>query len=245
MLDLHDRLARGIRAYFKKFGFEKAVIGLSGGVDSALSLRLAVDALGNKDVMAVLMPEKGITNVKNVEDAENFCHLLRVEYKVVPINPYIDCLKNLPWKRSNIAMMNIKARARANILYDYANSHHALVIGTSNKSEILLGYGTKHGDIAADLFVIGDLYKTEVVNLSKFLGLPEYIVRKKPTAELYKGQTDEKELGASYAVLDDILMNIGNIRYLRKKYNKELISSVLKRISMSEHKRRAPMVILV
>jgi len=234
-------LIKGIKNYFEKANCENAVIGLSGGIDSALTLKLAVEALGNKNVFAVLMPERRVTRKINVDDAVKLCKELKVKHKIVEISKFLKPYKRLRW-RSELALTNTKARIRANILYAYANTCKALVVGTSNKTELLLGYGTKHGDIAADLFVLGSLYKTEVFELAKKLGLPENIIKKTPSAELFRGQTDESELGGSYKEIDEILKLIAQ-KQINKIKNKELYQKILKRINNNKHKGKTPFVI--
>ncbi len=180
------------------------------------------------------MPEKGLTKEKNIEDALDFAKKLKVKHFVVDINPFLDTFNRVPWKQSKIALMNTKARIRAILLYNYANSNNSLVVGTSNKSELMLGYGTKYGDLAADVFIIGDLLKTDVIELSKFLKLPPNIIKKKPSAELTVGQTDESDLGASYFKLDSILKRVLKDEKLNKKDN--LIKKTLQRIDRNKHK---------
>ena len=158
-------------------------------------------------------------------------HTRACSYTIIPINKFIQPFKGVSWKINKIAHINTKSRIRANILYNYANNHNALVIGTSNKTEIALGYFTKYGDGACDIEIIGSLYKTEVINLSKFLKLPENVITKQPTAELFHGQTDEKELGANYQEIDKILKTIKN-KTSKSKLEKEII----KRINQNKHK---------
>jgi NAD+ synthase len=201
MEKIYKKLVSGIKQYFKKSGFKKAVIGLSGGIDSALSLRLVADAIGNENVTAILMPEKGLTKRQNVKDAVRLCKSLKVKYKIVAINTILNRFK----KRNQTAWINLKPRIRMLILYNYANADEALVIGTSNKTELKLGYFTKYGDGACDIEVIGDLYKTEVWKLAKYLELPDSIVNKTPSAELYHGHSDEGEIGIQYNEIDDML----------------------------------------
>ncbi len=234
-------LIQGIKDFFKKANCDKAVIGLSGGVDSSLALVLVVKALGNKNVYAILMPEKSVTKKVNVDDAVNLCKKLLVSYDIIEISRFLKSYKKIKWA-SDLAIANTKARIRANILYCYANSHKALVVGTSNKTELLLGYGTKHGDIAADLFAIGSLYKTEVYALAKKLGVPSEIINKTPSAELYRGQTDESELGGSYKELDNILKLIEK-KQINKIKNKNLYLKIKKRIEDNKHKRNPPVII--
>jgi NAD+ synthase len=234
-------LIKSIKYFFKRVGYDKAVIGLSGGLDSSLTLKLTVEALGNKNVFAILMPEKGVTKKINVDDAIKLCKELKVKRKIIEISNFLKPYKRLRWK-NDLAVANTKARIRANILYHYANSKKALVVGTSNKTELLLGYGTKHGDIAADLFALGSLYKTEAIKLAKKLKIPENIIKKTPSAELYRGQTDEGELGASYTKLDKILKLIEK-KQIKKIKNNKLYQKIIKRIKENKHKGKTPFII--
>ncbi len=226
----YNCIIKGIRQYFKKAGMREAVIGLSGGIDSALALRLVADAVGSENVIALLMPEKGMTRIEDVKDAASLCRLLKVKYKIIEIINILDNFKKI--KQNKNSWINLKPRIRMLILYNYANANNALVIGTSNKTELTLGYFTKYGDGACDLEVIGDLYKTEVWELAKYLKLPSEIIDKVPSAGLFKGQTDEKEIGASYEDIDNMLMG------------KRKISKRLKRlINKNKHKtERIPII---
>jgi len=235
-----NELTRKTKEFFIKNGCFKAVVGLSGGVDSAVVLKVLAGALGNENVTALVMPEKGLS--EHTEDATELARSLRVGLKVIEINKFLECFKEMGWQQNRISEMNIKARIRGALLYNYANAHGAMVAGTSNKSELLLGYGTKHGDLACDVYVIGNLYKTEVYELAKELDVPQKFISKTPTAELYAGQTDENELGASYEELDRILKAIAGREDL-ERFDKMLVSSVLHRIKQNEHKRKMPEVI--
>jgi len=201
----YTRLISQISKYFKENGFEKAVVGVSGGIDSALALKLTVDALGPDKVTAILMPEKGISLEENLQHAKALCKFMKVEHFVVPINKHLTDFLALPWKPSDLAQINIKARVRMIILYNYANTKNALVIGTSNKTELALGYFTKFGDGASDIEVIGDLLKSDVYKLADHIGLPDEFIQKAPSAELYPDQNDEDELGLTYKEIDTIL----------------------------------------
>lgn len=199
------KIVKGLKSFFKEAGFEKAVLGLSGGVDSALTAKLAVMALGEENVIALLMPNRSTSSEHSLHDAIAFAEELGIEHSVISIGDTADRYKKLPWKETEEAGMNVQARVRMTILYHYANSHHALVLGTGNKTEETLGYFTKFGDGAADVLPIASLYKTEVWKIAEELGLPEAIVKKTPSAELKEGQTDEGEIGMSYAEIDEIL----------------------------------------
>ena len=204
----YEKIIKELEKFFRNNHFKKAVIGISGGIDSSLVLKLAVDALGADKVVGILMPETGLTKDENITHAKGLAEFFKVQTYMVPINSALVPFNNTPWRPSAIAQMNIKARVRMTILYSFANTEGGCVLGTSNKSEILLGYGTKYGDAASDIYVIGDLLKTDVWEMAKFLGLPDEIIQKVPSAELATGQTDEGELGASYLELDKVLKAI-------------------------------------
>ncbi len=252
--EVYNALILGIRDYFKKNNFKKAVIGLSGGLDSSVAISLVVKALSRPNVIAILMPDIGTTSTRSMKNAEMLVKKLKIKHHNVAINDLVQFFKNLSkrlhYKSQIYAISNVKARTRMMILYYFANLENALVIGTSDKSEIALGYTTKHGDNAADILVIGDLWKTEVIEMGKFLSVPETILKKKPSAELVKGITAEKELGASYQVLDKILKahiedGLSPKQIIDKGFNKKLVKNVIDRIRLNEHKRRTAMLIRV
>ncbi|MBT4055778.1 NAD(+) synthase, partial [Candidatus Peregrinibacteria bacterium] len=146
----HTHLLGEIKKYVAATGLTKAVLGVSGGIDSALVLKLLADAIGPKNVTALLMPENGVTRDENTSHSKQLCKFMGITYHTIPINKYLLDLLHLPWQPSRLAQMNTKARARSIILYNFANSENALVVGTSNKSELRIGYGTKFGDLACD-----------------------------------------------------------------------------------------------
>jgi len=232
-------IVAAIKDYFKKSGMKKAVLGLSGGVDSSLVAKLAVMALGRENVTALILPNFSVNNPLNVRDAEKFCKTLGIRFYKVPINGYLDNYENLPWKAMKFAKMNVQARVRANILYHFANSNQALVLGTGNKTEIALGYFTKYGDGACDVLPIGSLYKTEVWEAAKLVGIPKEIIEKVPSAELVENQTDEGEIGVQYAEMDEILKKFEK----GKKMSTESAKTVHKWVAANRHKNDMPVVL--
>ena len=245
---IYESLINGIKNYFKKNNFEKAVIGLSGGIDSAVCTKLVADAIGKENIKALIMPVKDLSSEDNIQDAVEFCTLNNIEYSLIFINNFLNEFENLEWKQNKTAKMNTASRVRAVIIYNYANTHKAMVIGTSNKTEILMGYFTKYGDGAVDVEVIGDLFKTDERELAKFLKISDKIINKVPTAELYPGQTDEDELGISYNNLDAILKlrieeKKGIDEIVKKGFDKKLVNDIISKIKSSEHKRNMPLVL--
>ena len=239
MENRYSNIVKEIRAYFKENRFKKAVIGLSGGIDSSLAAKLVADAIGNNNLAGLIMPDKGVTSLTSVQHAMKIANMLKIRYELVGINSYLKPYKKLPWRENKTAIINTKSRARANILYNYANTHNALVVGTSNKSELMLGYFTKYGDGAVDIEVLGDLWKTEVFEMARLLRLPEEIIAKEPSAELFHGHTDEKELGAKYDTIDKILKKIKSGRRPKTALGKR----ILRRVKDNEHKRNPIKVI--
>jgi len=225
--------------YFKGAGVSKAVVGLSGGVDSALTAKIAVMALGKENVTALILPNEGVNKPQNVQDAIDWAKELGIESHTIPINPFIDGYEKLPWQSSSLAKMNIQARVRMTLLYHYANTHNAIVLGTGNKTELMLGYFTKHGDGACDILPIGSLFKTEVWEASELLGLPEVIVHKTASAELMRDQTDEEEIGLEYAEIDEILKKFET----GEKPSNKSEHKLYKRMADNQHKIENPPII--
>lgn len=235
-----NEIIKKTKEFFIRNHCFKAVLGLSGGLDSAVTAKILVQALGPENVTVLIMPEEGLS--QHTDDAIKFAQQLGIDYKIIKINRFLEQFKELYWPQNQLSEINIKARIRATLLYNFANSHNTLVAGTSNKTELLLGYGTKHGDLACDVFVLGNLYKTEVQDLAKQLEIPKEIINKTPSAELYTGQTDEQELGAPYTELDKILKAIANQEDL-SKFDQILVNQILTKIDKSQHKRKMPEVI--
>lgn len=249
MHNIYTKIIAGIHKYFREAKTENAVIGVSGGIDSALSLKLTVDALGPQHVTALLLPEKGISAEENTIHAKTLCQFLKVDHHQIAINKFLTDFLSLPWKPNELAQINTKARARMIILYNFANTRNALVIGTSNKTELLLGYGTKHGDLAADIEILGDLYKEEVYKLAEHVGLPIEFIEKAPSAELYLGQTDEEELGMTYKEIDTILKQMmGGLSkddLINKGLNPNTVHKIFRLVELNRHKSEPAYLIKV
>ncbi len=198
--DVSEKIAGFLRDYFKKSGRGKAIVGLSGGIDSAVAAILCTNALGQENTFAVMMPYSDISSLESISNAKLIIERLGLSNIRVDIAEAVNVF--IKRKPDQIGLGNIMARVRMIYLYQLARERQGLVIGTCNKSEILLGYFTRYGDGASDIEPIGSLYKTQVYQLAKYLKVPERIIKQPPSAELWKGQTDERELGYSYDFLD-------------------------------------------
>lgn len=227
----------------RKIGAKGFVLGVSGGIDSATTLTLCARAVGKEKVLALLMPEKG-SSKQDLADGKLLCEFERVKYKIVDITDPVEAFKKTVGGRQDRRLLaNIKARCRMIALYHYACTYGRLVVGTSNKSEILTGYFTKFGDGGADLEPIGDLYKTEVRELARKMGIPKKIIEKAPSAGLWKGQTDEEEMGITYDRLDAILLGIElglDVKEiaLRSESSRKEVERISRTVRLSSHKRK-------
>ncbi len=222
----------------------RAVIGLSGGIDSALSLALAVDALGKDNVLAVRMPYKA-SSKDSLDHAQLLIDQLGVPSKTIEITDMVEPLFKLNPDMSKLRKGNIMARERMIVIYDQSEVFKGLVVGTSNKTEILLGYSTLFGDSANALNPIGDLYKTQVRQLSRAMNIPSPIVDKPPSADLWEDQTDEGELGFTYAEADRLLYLLVDQRYspqeaIEAGFDEKFVHAVTNRIRRNQFKRMLP-----
>ncbi|MBT3339856.1 MAG: NAD+ synthase [Planctomycetes bacterium] len=235
-----------LREESHRAGFQKAVLGLSGGIDSALVVELAARALGPENVLAVAMPYR-TSNPISLELAQDSALHAGVALEVVDISTMADACIDQAGETDSLRRGNIMARARMITLYDRSARDNALVLGTSNKTELLLGYGTIHGDMASALNPVGDLYKSQIVALSRHLGVPKAIIDRPPSADLWSGQTDEEELGFTYDAVDALLVRLVDELWSRDQlieagFATDFVDGVRQRIRINQYKRRPPLI---
>ena len=243
--DLAQTILTGfLRTEITRAGFSRAVVGLSGGVDSALSCYLVAQALGPDNVLAVRMPYQS-SSQDSLDHAQTIIDHLKLQSMTLPITemvePYLERFPDMDQVRRG----NIMARARMIVLYDQSEAFDGLVVGTGNKTEILLGYTTLFGDSACALNPLGDLYKTQVRQLARAMSILEEIVQKPPSADLWKGQTDEGELGFTYAEVDQLLYLLVDQRYMPADcvaagFPEPFVRSVVERVRRNQFKRVMP-----
>lgn len=248
-LTINTELARGvltgfIRSEIERAGFQRAVIGLSGGIDSALSCFLTVEALGAENVLAIRMPYK-TSSQSSLDDAQRIIDQLGLDAMTVPITDMVDPLLEKFPDMDAVRRGNVMARMRMIILYDQSAAFEGLVMGTGNKTEILLGYTTLFGDSACALNPVGDLYKTQVRQLAAALGVPQEIIQKPPSADLWVGQTDEGELGFTYEEVDRLLYLLVDERYsveacVEAGFAESFVRKVIQRVQRNHYKRVMP-----
>ena len=244
--EVHNELVKFLRENFKKAGFSKAVLGLSGGIDSALVAYLLRDALGKENVLAIMMPYKS-SNPDSLNHAKLVVEDLGINSKTIEITQMIDAYFKNEKEATSLRMGNKMARERMSILFDYSSKENALVVGTSNKTEIYLGYSTQFGDAACALNPVGDLYKTNIWDLSRYLKIPNELIEKKPSADLWEGQTDEQEMGLTYKEADQVMYSLLEENktveeVLAEGFNKDLVENIVRRMNRSEYKRRMPLI---
>jgi NAD+ synthase len=236
-----------IRDSLEQSGMNGVVIGMSGGLDSSILAKLASDALGPDKVLGMFLPESS-SSKEDAEHAEFYARSLEIEFETVSIDGMLQASREAVGSSSDKAVLaNIKARCRMIVLYQRANSLNRLVLGTGNKSELMVGYFTKFGDGGCDLLPIGDLYKTQIKEMAEFLELPKEIIIKPPSAGLWEGQTDEVELGISYGELDSILLGIelsmddGQISE-RTNHPVSEVARIRSMVKRTAHKRKTPLI---
>lgn len=236
-----------IKSEITRVGYSRAVINLSGGLDSALSCALAAEALGPENVLALRLPYR-TSSPDSLEHAQLMIDKFKVQSKTIEITDMVDPLIAQDPEMSNTRKGNIMARSRMIVLYDQSEAFKGLPIGTSNKTEILLGYSTMWGDMASAINPIGDLYKTQARQLSRALGIPSPIVDKPPSADLWVGQTDESELGFTYEQVDKLLFLLVDQRYsaqdlIEEGFDEKFVHGVIARVRRFQFKRMMPPIV--
>jgi NAD+ synthase len=235
-----------LKREIQRFGFRRAVLGLSGGVDSSLSCFLAAEALGPENVLAVLMPYR-TSATESTEHALQVASIIGVSQETVDITPMVEPYLERNPQMGDMRRGNVMARMRMVVLYDHSAFWDGLVVGTSNKTELLLGYGTLFGDMASAVNPLGDLYKTQVRQMARAVGVPEAIVQKAPSADLWAGQTDEGELGFSYADVDKLLYLLVDERFTTDEaitagFDSKFVLTVAQKLRASQFKRALPII---
>jgi len=243
---VEDILTSFLRNEVQKFGFRSVAIGLSGGIDSAVVIELAVRAFGAGHVLGVMMPYRS-SSPESLEHAEIMVSRLGVRSEVVDISPAVDAFVRSVPEGDLLRRGNIMARTRMVYLYDISARDGRLIIGTSNKTELLLGYGTLFGDMASAVNPVGDLYKTQLRGLARYLGIPEPLIAKVPSADLWEGQSDEADLGFSYEDADSILYMMLEQRMDRQSILDEGVPAafydrVRKMVVSNQYKRMMPVI---
>lgn len=238
-----DRLTKFISEEITAAGFSKAVLGLSGGIDSALVAFLTARGIGPQNLLGIRMPYK-TSSQGSLDHAQLVIDSLGLPHKTLPVTPMADALIEQFPEITALRKGNIMARCRMITLFDQSADWKGLVMGTGNKTEILLGYTTLFGDSACAINPVGDLYKTQVRQLSRVLGVPREIIDKAPSADLWTGQTDEGELGFSYEDVDQLLYHIVNLgetpqQVVAAGFHPEFVSSAARRIRNNHFKRVA------
>lgn len=237
-------LTKFIRSEVTRVGFQRVVINLSGGLDSALSCALAAEAMGAENVIALRLPYR-TSSTESLDHAQLMIDQFKMQSETIDITGMVDPLIEHNADMSNTRKGNIMARSRMIVLYDQSEAFKALPIGTSNKTEILLGYSTMWGDMASAINPIGDLYKTQVRQLARALDLPSVIIDKAPSADLWVGQTDEGELGFTYEQVDKLLYLLVDQRYsaqecVEEGFDETFVRAVLNRVRRNQFKRMMP-----
>ena len=235
-----------LRDYLEKSGRKGILVGMSGGLDSAVVAALCARAIGPERTAGIHLPDKDSPK-QDEADAREHAESLGISYIAIPIDGFVESFLSLEDTDDRVRLGNIKARCRMVVLYHAAHSMDNIVAGTSNKSELLVGYFTKYGDGASDIAPIGDLYKTQVRDLAKEIGIPDRLMEKTPSAALWPGQSDEEELGISYAELDSVLLGIElgfTAEDIVERTGTELakVHDVFERVKKSAHKRRLGLV---
>ncbi|AXX92552.1 NAD(+) synthetase [Malaciobacter molluscorum LMG 25693] len=242
--DIEQQLLKFLRDEVEKTGLKRVTVGLSGGLDSAIVAILCKQAFGDH-MSCVLMPSQ-FSSKSSIDDAKKLCEKFDISYEIVDISPMINAyIDNMNDDKLRIG--NYSARVRMSVLYDISSRDSSIIVGTSNKSELLLGYGTIFGDIACAINPIGQMYKSDEYAFGQYLGVIDEILTKKPSADLWEGQTDEDELGYTYKQMDDVLKLMVDEKKSKEElldlgYEEKLIDMLNYKIKANEFKGKLPVI---
>ena len=248
---IEPKIIEFIQNNIKKAHLKGAIVASSGGIDSAVTLHLTTKALGPEMVTVINMPERDVTPERDIMDVMLHCKQLNLTCNTVDITPILHVMQQSLTNydpNDRISSGNIRARVRMMVAYHYANVEHKLVMGTSNKTELLTGFYTKYGDGGVDLMPLADLYKYNIKQFAKFLQIPQNIIDKPPSPGFYKGHTDEGELGCSYNTID-LILYLWEKGCTNSEITQELniprptVDSIIHRVRANEHKRRLPLIL--
>jgi len=248
-----ERIKNFIRDYVEKADAEGIVLGISGGVDSSTAAAISALAIGGKRVLGLIMPEEETYNPKDIEDAKKVAEKFGIKTEIIDLSNILKAFYNaIPNfnEQDRVSKGNIKARTRMICIYYYANAQNRIVVGSSDKSETMMGYFTKWGDVAADISPLMDLYKTQVRKLALHIGVPKEIALKPSTPALWPNQTAEKELGMKYEILDLILYGLERFMSPQEIANQlnlpvKTVEEIKARWIANEHKRRMPLTVKI
>ncbi|MFA7084528.1 MAG: NAD+ synthase [Arcobacteraceae bacterium] len=241
---IKEQLLKFLKDEVEKTGLKKVIVGLSGGLDSAVVAVLCKEAFG-KNLTCVMLPSS-YSSKSSIDDAKELCEAFDIGYEIVSIAPLLDAyLSNM--QENNLRIGNFCARLRMSILYDLSAREGALVIGTSNKSELLLGYGTIFGDMACAMEPLGEMYKTDEFEFARFLNVPLSIVNKKPSADLWEDQSDEEELGFTYKQLDEVMKLLVDEEKTKEEllqmgFDESILNAIETRMKANAFKRQLPKI---
>ena len=244
-LQITDYLKRFLDNEVRKTGLGRVVVGLSGGLDSAVVAVLAWHVFGD-DLLCVKMPSH-YSSQSSLDDADELCRDFNLRNETASIAPMLQAYEKANPNMDNLRKGNFSSRMRMSTLFDISARENALVLGTSNKSELMLGYGTLYGDLSSAVNPIGDLYKSEVYELAEYLGVSKSIIKKPPSADLWDGQSDEADLGYTYAQLDEALKlyvedRLSKEEMIKMGIDKKMLEMIIKRIFLNQFKRKMPVI---
>jgi NAD+ synthase len=244
--NIKKQLINFLQAEVKNAGLDRVTVGLSGGLDSAVVALLCKEAFG-ENMSCVLMPSQ-YSSKSSIDDAKELCDKYNIKYEIVNIAPMVEgYFNNYEKEADSLRIGNLSARMRMSVLYDISARDRSLVVGTSNKSELLLGYGTIFGDIACAINPLGEMYKSDEFEFARHIGVTDAILNKKPSADLWEGQSDEEEMGYSYATMDKVLKklvdeNKSKEELIANREDEELLNSVIHRMKANEFKGKLPTI---